>query len=491
MRARFAPLVACIVVLAFPVAASAHPMPTNAFTTAFGLGSAASSLSYGAPVDDAGANFTASSNMRLLSFSERRAGPDQFGEFNSDLAFWKDKAYQGTFKGFRILDIDDPRNPVELVDYEECGTVGQGDMVVWGTTLVRSWDAVGNGQTCAGQPVPNGFEGLHVFDVSNPAVPVLKATIDLECGSHTASGVPDYKNRRLLVYSTPSSGTCEGINIVEVPFGAAESSRLIGFEEADPYRPPNTAIFACHDTGIILGDEMKAACAGGAGLAVWSIGGKRGGTLDDPRFLYNVVIPEIAFGPPNANEGPTGHSAAFSWDGETIIFGHEPGGGFDPRCMATGEDLPDRSEVAFQNENQKSFFFFDSDDGERTGQWAFNDRPQTGTENCTLHNYNIVPTKKDEILVHGSYQSGVGVLDFSNPENAREIAYADPAPLVPTQLGGDWSSYFYNGYIYESDITRGLYAWKLDDRDVRDAEKLSHLNPQTQEFTIDGKDRHR
>ena len=234
---------------------------------------------------------------------------------------------------------------------------------------------------------------------------------------------------------------------------------------------------------------MKAACAGGAGLAVWSLGGREGGELDDPKFLYNVVIPEIAFGPPNANEGPTGHSAAFSWDGETIIFGHEPGGGFDPRCMQAGEDLPDRQEVAFQNDNQKSFFFFDADNGEREGQYVFDSRPQTGTENCTLHNYNVVPTKRDDILVHGSYQSGVGVVDFSDTEDAREIAFADPAPLVPTQLGGDWSSYFYNGYIYESDITRGLYAWKLDDRDVRDAIKLSHLNPQTQEFTIDGKGR--
>jgi LVIVD repeat len=498
MRVRLTLVLACAFVLAVPVAASAHPMPVNTFAMSLGLGSTTAQLTYGgAPVDDAGANFDSSSNMRLLSFSERRAGANQFAEFNSDLAFWRDKAFQGTFKGFRIIDIDDPRRPVELVDYEDCGTVGQGDLVVWGNVLVRSWDVNTGaaGSSCDGQPVPAGFEGLHVFDISNPGNPELKASIDLACGSHTASGVPDLKNRRLLVYSTPSSGTCEGIDIVEVPLSRPDRSELIGFEQADPKRPNGTVrpgetnpSFACHDTGIILGKAMKAACAGGAGLAVWSIGGKEGGTLDDPRFLYNVVIPEIASGPPNANEGPTGHSAAFSWDGETVIFGHEPGGGFDPRCMETGADLPDPDQPpgAVQNENQKSFFFFDADDGDREGQWVFNDRPQSSTENCTLHNYNIVPTKRDDILVHGSYQSGIGVLDFSNTRNAREIAYADPEPLVPAQLGGDWSSYFYNGYIYESDITRGLYAWKLDDRDVRDAIKLDHLNPQTQEFTIGG-----
>ena len=47
---------------------------------------------------------------------------------------------------------------------------------------------------------------------------------------------------------------------------------------------------------------------------------------------------------------------------------------------------------------------------------------------------------------------------FTDPAAATEIAYADPAPLVPTQLGGDWSTYWYNGLIYESDITRGCWS---------------------------------
>jgi hypothetical protein len=237
---------------------------------------------------------------------------------------------------------------------------------------------------------------------------------------------------------------------------------------------------------------MKAACAGGAGFAVWSIGGRDGGTLDDPRFLYNVVVPEIAFGTPNAEEGPTGHSASFSWDGETLIFGHEPGGGLQSRCKATGEPITTNgTPVGVQNDNMKSFFFYETNSGRPLGKWTLT-RPQTEQENCTLHNYNIVPTKHDDILVHGSYQSGIGVLDFSNPANAREIAYADPKPLPPTasggtQDGGDWSSYFYNGTIYQADITRGLFTWRLKDRDTERAMKLRHLNPQTQEFTIGAK----
>jgi hypothetical protein len=112
-------------------------------------------------------------------------------------------------------------------------------------------------------------------------------------------------------------------------------------------------------------------------------------------------------------------------------------------------------------------------------------RPQTIEENCTIHNYNVVRLRDRYVLVSGNYQSGISVVDFTNPASATEIAFADPAPLVPTQLGGDWSTYWYNGLIYESDITRGLLVWNLSDRAVAGARKLDHLNPQTQEFVID------
>ena len=136
-----------------------------------------------------------------------------------------------------------------------------------------------------------------------------------------------------------------------------------------------------------------------------------------------------------------------------------------------------------------TLFFFDSD-GNQVGS-ILHPRPQGPTENCTWHNLNVVPTDKGYVLVSGNYQSGISVVDFSDPANAHEIAFADPAPLVnpdnpaAIELGGDWSTYWYNGRIYESDITRGLIIWKLSDPAVAGAEKLPHLNPQTQEFTID------
>jgi hypothetical protein len=494
MRTRLTLLFACSFLLAVPVTASGHPSATETF--ALGLGGAAAALT--TPPNDGGANFVTSDNMKLLGFSERRIAPNDFSQLTSDIAFWGDRAYQGTWSGFRILDIDNRRNPKQLIDYRDCANpAGQGDMVIWGSILVRTWDAnnANPAITCDGHPVPagpsggapgtGGFEGLHVFDVSDPGNPDLVASVDLTCGSHTATGVPDLRNRRLLVYSTPSSGACEGIDIVEVPLSRPEESEFLHTELADKQTGAANN-FACHDTAVILGRANKASCAGGVGYAVWSLGGKDGGSRDNPRFLYRKVVPEIAAGAPNV-DNPTGHSAAFSWDGEVLIFGHEPGGGVQPRCQATGSPIGSAS----QTDNMKSLFFYDTNSGEPLGKWTLT-RAQTATENCTLHNYNVVPTKHDDVIVKGSYQSGISVIDFSNPANAREIAFADPAPLVPTQAGGDWSSYFYNGTIYESDITRGLFTWDLDDRDVDRAMKLRHLNPQTQEFTIGAKkDTHR
>jgi hypothetical protein len=172
-----------------------------------------------------------------------------------------------------------------------------------------------------------------------------------------------------------------------------------------------------------------------------------------------------------------GHSASWSWDGEVLIFGHEPGGGTQARCQATSA-LVDRT-----------LFFYDHE-GNQLGTFA-HPRPQSALENCTWHNYNVVPTNRGRILVTGNYQMGISVLDFTNPAAVREIAWADPAPLVDPdppvgiEQGGLWSAYWYDGYIYASDMTRGLTIWELKDRAVSGAKKLRHLNPQTQEDSFD------
>ena len=140
----------------------------------------------------------------------RRAGADhlRMGQPRLAARSWPrstllgDKAYQGTYAGFRILDISEPDNPVPLARYQDCA-VGQGDVVVWENILVRLWDSNNSNpaRACDGQSVPagpsgtGGFEGVHIFDVSNPSDPALLGSVDLTCGSHTASGFPDVDNK--------------------------------------------------------------------------------------------------------------------------------------------------------------------------------------------------------------------------------------------------------------------------------------------------------
>jgi hypothetical protein len=400
---------------------------------------------------------------------------------HTDIAFWGNLAFQGNWDGFTIRDISAPGNP-KTVSHTSCDG-NQGDIVVWDDILVRSWNApagasplpFGTGTTCDGEDVPPGWEGVHVFDISDLENPELVGSVQLQCGSHTASGVPDVENNRLIVYSSPSAhsatnpnppATCDWFDVIEVPLDDPAGAFLV--REVD-------AMHTCHDIGVILGDAMKAACAGGEGVRVFGIGGDSGGSLDDPQLLFHVEEPGVAIG----------HSAAWTWDGEVIIFGHEPGGGVQARCKET-DSVVDRS-----------LFFYDGADGTKLGQWTLT-RFQSGNENCTLHNYNVVPLRSGKyVLVHGSYQSGTAVLDCTDPANAVEIAWSDPPPLpVPPgtpfclvdgdgcELGGAWASYWYNGFIYETNITEGLNIFLLSGRERAGDIRLDHLNPQTQEFTL-------
>jgi hypothetical protein len=83
------------------------------------------------------------------------------------------------------------------------------------------------------------------------------------------------------------------------------------------------------------------------------------------------------------------------------------------------------------------------------------------------------------------------VMDFTDPANPFEIAYFDRGPIDPKVLilGGDWSAYWYNGYIYASEIARGLDVFQLtptkfltqNEIDAAKAVQVADLNVQDQQ----------
>jgi hypothetical protein len=465
--------------------------------------------------------------------------------FNSDIAFWGQRAYQGTYNGYHIIDISDPSNLVTVLDYNECNpdtasgpssAGNQGDLVVWGGThpsdkkadlIVRAHNSNSNNLLCGDLLLPASFEGLTFHDIRDETNPRVFAAVDLPNGTHTLTLIPDVENGRLIV-SSNSSGGENGVRLVEVPLDAADNPDAQGLNPValinhglksnspadyagtvpavDPVTGLSNAGRSCHDTGVILGDAKLLGCSGGNGYAIWNL------DPNDPTYgthpvnlMPASVVNPVLMRSPNIS-AQTGHTASFTWDGEIFIFGSEPGGGSGASCMATGAN-------AASTDRNKSIRFFDVATGVEIGRHVMV-RPQLAQENCTVHNLNVVPLPDKKganryVLVHGSYQSGVHVIDFSDIRNpaglvtdpalvsggdqhanltSKEIAFADPAPLsasTPIILGGDWSTHWYDGFIFESDIRRGVISWKLSDNAVAGALKLGHLNPQTQEFSMD------
>ena len=114
--------------------------------------------------------------------------------------------------------------------------------------------------------MPPGFEGLHIFDITNKTNPDLIASVDLQCGSHTQTMIPDLANNRLIVYVGSSSATCQNFDIVEIPLANPAGARLL--------RQIPTEEHPCHDIGVILGsaDEARRARAATASASTASAG---------------------------------------------------------------------------------------------------------------------------------------------------------------------------------------------------------------------------
>jgi hypothetical protein len=443
-------------------------------------------------------NTNPSQNVQALGHSPHTASVDDPAptvHINSDLAFWGETAFVGNYNGWRTVDISNPNNPVEIGWYNQCNA-SQGDIVVWEDILVRAWNSEVAGRFCAGQAVPTEFEGVHVFDISNLSSPQLVGSVDMPCGSHTLT-LAGTDGGNLIIYSNISSSAgCDGgdldgdfMDVLSVPVNNPAGASLLRREPLEgPVRagpgPAGTFIArGCHDVGVIRLNVNKAACASADIINVFDIGQNAtpGGSLSDPVLLFTITEPGVGTTSAEAgNNSGRWHSAVWTWDGEVIAAGWEPGGGGEAECQATDSNT------------QKSMFFYNGNTGAKLGQWVL-PRAQGADENCTIHNYNMVPMRNGRhIVVGGHYQAGTWAVDFTNPAAPQVLAYSDPATLGPgphclattppgCHLGGVWSSYWYNDYVYESEIQAGLNVYRITHPSLAPGLTINQpfLNPQT------------
>jgi hypothetical protein len=454
----------------------------------------------------------ASENMRLIAHRDRPEGffdPDNLGNLmlgNSDMAFRGNLLFTGSFNGFNIYDISNPAAPRLRTSYVCPG--GQGDLSVYGNLMFMSVE-VPNGRVDCGTEAPQTrvsperFLGVRIFDISDIENPVQVGGVQTCRGSHTHTLVEapdDPDNVYIFVQGTsgvrPSEELpgCVGgapdenpetalfrIEVIRVPLAAPEDASIVNAPR----------IFADAETGEIAGLWPGGAHGEGTqqtsttnqchditvyeelGLAAGACSGN-GILLDisnpvEPRRVAEVIDPNFAYW----------HSATFSNDGETVLFTDEWGGGGAPRCLAT-----DKYEWGAD-----AMFARDGHDLTLAGYYKL-PAPQTELENCVAHNGSLVPVPGRDIMAQSWYQGGVSILDFTDPANAYEIAYFDRGPIDGSQmqLAGFWSSYWYNGAIYATEIGRGIDVFELTPGEHLSENELAaaklvqweQFNPQTQ-----------
>jgi hypothetical protein len=440
----------------------------------------------------------------------RAAAAAQYGSTNSDLAFSGNHLFVGNYNGINFYDIDNPKQ-IKLRTSLLCPG-GQGDVSVYGHLLFMSAEAANGRIDCGTQgiplpagyvppppppeptaaevaagrggrgpripppPSPDRFRGVRIFDITDMANPKQVATVQSCRGSHTHTLVIDPKDKENVYIYISGTGNvrqseelsdCSGgdpdknpntalfrIDIIKVPLAHPELAKIVSSPRifADAQTGALNGLWKggdhgdgtqktsitdkCHDITVYSAIGLAAGACSGNGIV-----------LDisnpvNPVRIAAVSDPNYAFW----------HSANFNNSGTKVLFTDEWGGGSQPRCRATDPM------------NWGADAIFNLSKGKLTlASYYKMPAPQTEQENCVAHNGSLVPIPGRDILVQAWYQGGVSIVDFTDTTHPIEIAYFDRGPLDATKraLGGQWSAYWYNGYIYGSEIARGVDVFKL------------------------------
>jgi len=431
----------------------------------------------GAPTSPGGAPPAAGGTPKPPPFDPVAA--NRLGFANSDLTFSGKHLFIGNYHGFNIYDVERPETPSLLASVVCPG--GQGDLSVHGNLLFMSVEQTRGRLDCGMQGVQTPvsaerFRGIRIFDLSDVSKPKQVAAVQTCRGSHTHTLVTDLNDKaNLYVYGSGTSAVrtaeelagCSGldpkedpntalfsIDVIQVPLAAPETARIVNRPRifADATTGAISGLWQggnhgegtqtsrltnqCHDITVFPEVGLAAGACSGNGILL---------DIRDPKNpvrLDQVVDKSFAYW----------HSATFNSDGTKVIFTDEWGGGSRPRCRAT--DQPTwGADAIFDIVDRKLRF----------GSYYKMPAPQTEQENCVAHNGSLIPVPGRDIMVQAWYQGGLSVFDFTDSAHPVEIAFFDRGPIDATQLitGGYWSTYWYNGNIYGSEIARGVDVFRL------------------------------
>jgi hypothetical protein len=348
------------------------------------------------------------------------------------------------------------------------------------------------------------FRGVRIFDISDIKNPKQVAAVQTCRGSHTHTLVVDPNDKdNVYIYVSGTSfvrqpeelaGCSAGtpdkdpntalfrIEVIKVPVASPQDAKVVssprvfidprtgalnglnngGSHDKGEEKPADTN--QCHDITVYSAIGLAAGACSGNGILLDikdPVHPKRVDAVNDPNYSY-------------------WHSASFSNDGTKVVFTDEWGGGLGARCrpndpMKWGADA----------------IFRLKDDKLSLASYYKLPAAQSDTENCVAHNGSLIPVPGRDIEVQAWYQGGVSVVDFTDASHPFEIAYFDRGPIDSKMLvlGGYWSAYWYNGSIYGSEIARGLDVFQLtptkfltqNEIDAAKSVQVSELNVQNQQ----------
>ena len=445
---------------------------------------------------------------------------------NSDFAFQGNHLFQGNFYGVTIYDISNPAKTRLLTSLVCPG--GQGDVSVYKNLLFMSVEMPNGRLDCGTQGFPpepppppaaegkepqrrppaaqkDRFRGVRIFDISDIRNPKQVAAVQTCRGSHTHTLVVDPNDKNnVYIYVSGTSfvrqpeelAGCSGekpdkdpntalfrIEVIKVPMAAPQDAKVVSSPrvfidprtgamnglnnggthgKAGSEKPADTN--QCHDITVYSAIGMAAGACSGNGILLDikdPVNPKRVDAVNDPNYSY-------------------WHSASFSNDGSKVVFTDEWGGGLGARCRPNDPNKWGADAI------------FGLKDGKLTFQSYYKlPAAQGDTENCVAHNGSLLPVPGRDIEVQAWYQGGISIVDFTDATHPFEIAYFDRGPIDPKVLvlGGDWSAYWYNGYIYGSEIARGVDVFELtptqfltqNEIDAAKTVQVNELNVQNQQ----------
>ena len=347
---------------------------------------------------------------------------------------------------------------------------------------------------------------MQEFDISDLKRPQQVGAVQTCRGSHTHSVVsgPD-ENGIIIVYNSGTSSVRDQeelescfeaipgdnrtalfrIDVIEIPVADPSQAKIV--KSPTVFADPETGALAglwrggdhgddtqdtsrtdeCHDITVFPSKNLAAGACSGNGILF---------DISDP---YNPrrldVVTDVGFA--------YWHSATFNNEGTKIIFTDEWGGGGRARCRAW-DPLDWGANAIYDIVNNKLEF---------RSHYKM-PAPQLETENCVAHNGSLIPIPNKDVLVQAWYQGGISIMDFTDSANPKEIAFFDRGPIDEELLvmGGYWSAYYYDGFIYGTEISRGLDVFKLSpseylsEKEILEASKAQPLygpkvfNPQQQ-----------